>query len=118
MTARTMRARGPVAVSPSHVSQLTCLAVAGIDPRRYLDLLGAHPEVPRSAVGRLRIVTLEDLRGLYARLAATATAETLADVDDDDQPRDADDVLRSLGLRRLPSMIAGAMLSAKKRVNE
>jgi hypothetical protein len=99
--ARNLRPREPIAPAPTHVSQLTSLPIAGIDSRRYLELLIEHPEVPRACVGRLRVVSIDDLRALLARIASTSAPETTpAGLGDDDQLRSADDALRALGMRR------------------
>jgi hypothetical protein len=100
-TPRKLRPREPIATAPTHVSQLTCVQIAGIDARRFLELLGDHPEVPRAAVGRLRIVAVDDLRALLARLATTATAggDDVAE-DDDGAPMTPDAVLARVGMRR------------------
>lgn len=92
----------PIAPAPLSVSQLNCLALVGIDPRRWLELLLAHAEVPRSAVGKLRVVAVDDLRMLLAALACTKDAADVIDpVEDDDQPTSAGDVLSRLGLRKV-----------------
>lgn len=97
---RATKPRDPIATAPTHVSQLNVTPIVGIDARRYLDLLVAHPEVPRAAVGRLRIVALEDLRSLLSRIATTSTTETAVDTDTDDAPMTADAVLSRIGMRR------------------
>lgn len=95
---RQLRPRPDVVAAPTHVSQITCTALLGIDPRRYLDLLLAHPEVPRAAIGKLRVVALDDLRALLARLA-TSDDSAPAEVRDD-APATADAVLAAIGMRR------------------
>ncbi len=103
---RKLRPRPAVATSPSHVSQLTVEAVAGIDPRRFLELLSAHPDVPRAAVGRLRVVALDDLRDLLERLATTVKDagddEGAGDDEDEDEdePLTEEAILARLGMRR------------------
>jgi hypothetical protein len=91
----------PVVPALLFLSQLTCLAAAGVSPRRFLELLAAHPEVPRACVGKLRVVSVEDFRALLARLSKAATTETsVSEEPTDDEPTSADGVLAALGLRR------------------
>lgn len=101
-TPRKLRARAPIAIEPQYVSQLTSEQVVAIDARRYLELLAAHPEVPRAAVGKLRVVALEDLRSLLRSLASDSTGSDAVVVDtsagDDDPPTTPDAVLARIGL--------------------
>lgn len=97
---RKLRVRASVATAPVSVSQLTVEALVGIDPRRYLELLADHPDVPRACVGKLRVVALDDLRGLLARLSTTSSGEREEHAPRADEPTTADDVLSRLGLRR------------------
>ena len=92
-----------VPVQPSTVSQLTSIAVLGVDPRRYLELV-----VPKctqvSHVGRLRVVPIEDAIRALLLVAADATndaspvAEDSPDVEV--QPETADGFLAAIGRRR------------------
>jgi hypothetical protein len=56
---RKVNPKGPVVVSAAMVSQLTCLSLLGVDPRRYLDhvvpLCTGHV-VP---LGKLRLIPLD-----------------------------------------------------------
>jgi hypothetical protein len=100
---RALRPRAPTAVAPATVSQLTCAAVLGVDPRRYLDLV-----VPRLAgrvahVGRLRVARVDDVLAALAELASvntdgTASAEALTE-HDESEPQNADQFLAALGRR-------------------
>ncbi len=95
---RALKPRAAVALAASFVSQLTCLVLLGIDPRRYLDVL-----VPRCRgvvhVGRLRLVPLdvavEALRGLAADVD-TEGADN-ANAASERQPESAAEVLGALG---------------------
>jgi hypothetical protein len=98
---RKLRSRPPPSITPVYVSQLTVEALVGINPRRYLDLLAAHPNVTRAEVGKLRVVALEDLRALLARLSDTSTAEKPSSDVDDEPAASTDDVLAQLGVRRV-----------------
>lgn len=102
---RRFRPRAPVVAMVSHVSQRNVEAVFGIDDRRYLDLLRDHAdELSVSNVGKLRVVAVEDLRDVLARLAVKASPHTRVSADavdaDDEQPTTADEVLARLGRRR------------------
>lgn len=102
---RRVRPRSPLVAMVSHVSQETSGPVFGIDGRRYLELLRQHAdELTITNVGKLRLVSVEDLRELLSRLAvdeSTATDEVDAgaetEEDDDDQPRSVDAELRRVG---------------------
>ena len=105
---RRLRPRAPIATAPSHVSQLTVEALFGVDSRRFLELLRDHAnELTVTAIGKLRVVSVDDLRELLSRLAL-ASSSTRVEVDadagdadnDDDQPATADEVLARLGRRR------------------
>jgi hypothetical protein len=87
-----------ITVAPSHVSQTNCLQIAGIDPLRFLELLRQHPELPRTHVGKLRVVALDDLRALLDRLSICSDKPEV-EPDSDDAPTTADDVLRAIGRR-------------------
>lgn len=99
---RRMRPRDRSLMAAVAVSQLTIEAVVGIDPRRYLELLAAHPELPRTSVGRLRIVPLDGLQDLLAHLAVSAApaGEDGGEDDGEPSPLTADTVLARIGLRR------------------
>lgn len=83
---------------PTSVSQLTAEAVLGIDARRYLALVRAHTDELRvSPIGKLRVVPLDDMRALLARLATASSAPEAPD----DAPSSVDEVLAALGHRRV-----------------
>jgi hypothetical protein len=97
---RELRPRAPVVVRPTHVSQLTCEAVLGIDPRRYLEVLVPHC-AHVATVGKLRIISLEDaeeaLRALSKSSAEPAATDNAVE---DEGPATADEFLSRLGRRR------------------
>ncbi len=102
--ARKLLPRAPVAVVPVTISQLNCASIAGVDPRRFLELLGCHPELPRVRVGKLAIVDVEDWR-TWVRCRAQHDAEgdaPAADADDGDVPTTAAGVLAKLGFELVP----------------
>jgi hypothetical protein len=89
-------------VSPATVSQLTSLAILGVDERRFLELL--VPRCKRVAhVGRLRLVPLDEAMRALATLANDATPPMPGgndDPGDERQPETVDDFLAVMGLRR------------------
>lgn len=98
---RQTKPRLGIAPAPVAISQLNCVQVVGIDPRRYLELLVAHPEVPRSVVGKLRVVAVEDFTSLLVALRFSRPLATdIVEDADDETPTTADAVLAELGLRR------------------
>jgi hypothetical protein len=82
------------------VSQRNVEPLTGIDPRRYLELLAAHPTIPRACVGKPRVVAVDDLRALLTDLAATEADDEPEPRADDDQPESADAILELVGVRR------------------
>ncbi len=104
---RRLRPRANVSPAAIAVSQLTVLAMTGIDPRRFLELMRQHAEVPRARVGKLVVVELGHLMELLGRLALDPAASNRFDADDDaggddddDQPSDVDSELARLGRKR------------------
>ena len=103
---RKLRPREPITTAPSHVSQLNCAPLLGIDPRRFLDFLRAE-QIPHACIGKLRIAEVEVLRDRLRKLS-TSTGVDIEQEDlgearamgDDDQPRSVDAVLAKLGRRR------------------
>lgn len=66
-------------IAPIAVSQDTCLAALGIEPRRYLALLHERA-IPHVKLGKLRIARVEHmLAALEREPAATAANETQSD---------------------------------------
>lgn len=94
---RALRLRTPLTCTAALVSQLTSLALLGVDPRRYLDVVvpACRPDVIH--VGRLRLVELSRaVEVLRSMAAADAPASGETD-DDDDQLTTPDAVLRAWG---------------------
>ncbi len=99
---RPLVPRAPTAVAPAMVSQLTSMAILGLDERRFLEQL-----VPRcrsvAHVGRLRVVEVEEAVRVLRDLAPTeATGEEASEVprEEGDESGDfssVDAVLRKLG---------------------
>jgi hypothetical protein len=96
---RARRPREPVHVAAAMVSQLTCTALLGIDPRRYLDALIPLCKGDVTPLGRLRIVPLDIAVAALRRLAVTDAGEE-APARVERQPETADEVLAALGLER------------------
>jgi hypothetical protein len=96
--------RAPVVVAPLTVSQLNVEAVAGINPRRFLEWLAANPSVPRTRVGKLVLVEAGALLARLSELAASdgeAAAPSLdGQPDNDADLASVDAVLRACGRRR------------------
>lgn len=90
-------ARKVAAVQPRFVSQLNVESVAGINPRRFLEVL-PRLGVPVVSLGKLRLVRLDDLEA--ALLRASGSAEATGDGDAIAQPLSAADVLARLGRRQ------------------
>jgi hypothetical protein len=89
---RALRPRASLTVSAAMVSQLTCLALLGVDARRYLDVVvpACRPDI--IYLGKLRLIELaravEALRSMVVECA---------DGDEERQPETANDVFRALG---------------------
>lgn len=99
---RALAPKAVVPIAPAAVSQNTAEAVLGITERRYLEWL-----IPKcnavTAIGRLRVVLVEEaLRVLRAHARDADAGSAVPQNDDaDDEPQDADDVLRRIGRRRV-----------------
>jgi len=100
-TRRHLKPRAPLTVAAAMVSQLTCLVLLGIDPRRYLELLLPLCAGQVTALGKLRLVPLDVA---VAKLGELATDCDLNigiapenDHGDDDQPTSVNDVLARVG---------------------
>jgi hypothetical protein len=100
-TKRNLRPRPPIVVAVAHVSQLNVEPVFGINAGRYLEVLAAHPEVPRAELGKLRLVAVDDMRALLDRIASSTDEDDGGRdrVDVEEQPSTAAEVLRLLGRR-------------------
>ncbi len=96
---RNIRPREPISVAPATVTQLTCLAILGIDPRRWLEIV-AKWNVRRARVGKLVVVALPTMLEALAAHAAEAADDSPTDDEDDGQPQTADAVLAAIGCRR------------------
>lgn len=101
-TRRPRRPRPPVITHPILVTQLNSLAVAGIDARRFLELIRER-QIPHGQHGKLRFVDVDLLREtlLDSSVAPNGSDDgaDLASVEEDDDPRDVDDVLGVIGRR-------------------
>lgn len=99
---RTLKPHAPVAVAVATLSQLTSLALLGIDPRRFLDII--IPRCPHVAhVGRLRIVPLDDAIEVLRGLSGDNDDGDEVEADGERQPQTADAVLGALGMERVAS---------------
>jgi hypothetical protein len=87
------RATDRVAVAPVAVSDRTCAALLGLEPRAFRELL-SREDVPCIRVGRRVLARVEDVEAVLCRLAGQAVH-----VDDDEtpQPRGVEAVLRLVG---------------------
>lgn len=98
---RALKPKAVASVLPVTVSQLTCFEVFGVDPRRFLEFLRQHPEIPRMHIGKLVLV---EPAGWCAGLKPSHRP-----VDPRDEPADppdehitsVDEVLRKLGRERV-----------------
>jgi hypothetical protein len=77
------------------------MAVLGLEPRQFLELLRAHREIPRVEHGRLRLVRLEDLERALERLSVVGQQADTPPASGAGAPESADQVLAELGLRRV-----------------
>ena len=104
-TPRSLRARATasIVVAPATVTDRTCAAVLGLEPRAYRAWLAAAG-IPHARIGRRVVARVDDVLAAVTRLASTTTTNVVEHDDDDeadDQPETADDVLARLGLRRI-----------------
>lgn len=92
------RATDALGVVPVTVTDRTCAAVLGLDPRVFRDWL-ASANVPHARIGRRVVACVDDV---LAAMRDTRTPDALGEPDDkDDGPATADDVLARLGMRRI-----------------
>ena len=97
-----MRPHAPVVTAAQFVSQLSCAALLGVDPRRFLDVVVplCRPDVVH--VGKLRLIevarAVDVLRGMVAGDGAEGPT---TDEDEPGQPETAEEVLAALGLERV-----------------
>jgi len=97
---RQLRPRTPIIVTPVSVTSDNCASVAGVEPRRFRDLVRTA-RIPHARVGSLVIVDVDDWR------AALATMTAANDITDPDAeatdptaaPTTAAGVLAALGLQ-------------------
>ena len=100
------RATSSLAVSPLAVTDRTCAAVLGIEPRVFRELL-VRESVSHARLGRRVVARVEDVLAALDRLAVApgdefGTRVPKADgVEDDDVPDTVDGVLRKLGKERV-----------------
>jgi hypothetical protein len=98
---RNREASAPL-IAPAMVTQLTALLVLGIDPRRFLEIVRRHPELPRFHQGtKLVAVPLSAILSL-AKPATDAHAPSHEDdaTDAGDELTSVEQVLGGLGRRR------------------
>lgn len=93
-----------LAVVPVTVTDRTCAAVLGLEPRVYREWLVAAG-VPHTRIGRRVVARTDHVLAALTRSACSATSVDLPSVDaerddDDDQPTTPDGVLARIGLRR------------------
>jgi hypothetical protein len=95
---RPIRPRAPIVAAAQFVSQLTCLVLLGVDPRRFLDLVVpvCRPDVVR--VGRLRLVPLEVAVQAIRSMTTEDEGAEPDDHDDDGQPETVAGVLGAIGM--------------------
>lgn len=100
---RQMRPREPIATSPLAISQLTSLQHAGIDGRRFLELVRARG-IRSTKVGKLVVVEADVLRAALREGGVVRdsepTPQTEVDDDSEDAPVTADEVLARIGHKR------------------
>lgn len=97
---RQLRPRTPIIVTPVSVTSDNCASVAGVEPRRFRDLVRIA-RIPHARLGTLVIVDIEEWR---AALASMAAANDVADPDAPTPdptaaPTTAAGVLAALGLQ-------------------
>ena len=101
-TARTRRPRAPVITQPVLITQMNCLPLTGIDARRFLELVRER-KIPHARCGKLVLVDVNVLRDVLLDSSVAPNGDDddgeVADVDEDDDPRDVDDVLGVIGRR-------------------
>lgn len=100
MAERRLRPRQPLALAAATVSQLTCLSLLGVDPRRYLDHLVPLCGDEIARLGRLRVVPMDVAVEALRRLAARGEGPADDEFEDTDEPRSVDDVLAQIGRER------------------
>lgn len=105
MTARTPRNRRPrasIVTRPVMVTQLNSLPLVGIDARRFLELVRQR-QIPHGRSGKLVFVDVDVLRDVLLDSSVAPDGGDddgeVADVGEDDDPRDVDDVLGVIGRR-------------------
>jgi hypothetical protein len=95
---RALRPRAPMALRVSFVSQENCLAILGIVPRKFREVI-----VPRCAhvtrIGKTALVPIDEAEQAVMDLGTCVEPEAGHDQGDDDegQPRSVDDVLARIG---------------------
>ena len=84
-------------VTPATVSDRTCAAILGLEPRVFRDLL-VREGIQHAKIGRRVVARLEHVLAEIDRLATQATDATSAPVDDEQD--EADNILAMLGRKR------------------
>jgi hypothetical protein len=100
MVKRALKPRPPIAVAAVVVSQLNCLQVLGIDPRRYLEFVAAQ-RIRRSRVGKLVCVEAEVFVSALRAIAIEDDVEAARVDSEEDEGMSVDEVLASVGRRRV-----------------
>lgn len=90
-TRRQLRPKPPISIAPVLVSDETCFAVVGLTPRRFRELVDAHPQLPRIAHGRRLLVPASALLALAKPSEDAAVACDEPEVDDG--PRTVEEVI-------------------------
>ena len=101
---RVLRPRPPIVVSPLAVTTDNCLAIAGLTPRKFRELLDANPQVRRVRVGHTLLVQSAHLSALLDVLELdvrdAADPEGNDDAGDETREPTCDELLARIGRRR------------------
>jgi hypothetical protein len=95
-------ATSSLAIAPATVTDRTCAAVTGLEPRAFCELV-SREKIPHARIGRRVVVRLDDFLAAVARLSSVAAIDVEAadeGGEEEAQPEDADSFLRSIGRRR------------------
>ena len=86
-------------VTPVTVTDRTCAAVLGLEPRVYRELV-VRERIPHARLGRRIVARIEDVLVAVDRLAGADAVDAPEADDVDDQPETVDAVLAALGRER------------------